>query len=167
MKNGTAKRLFSSSCNNYCWPKRCVKYIQKSITQKSRYLSFGACFWKVPETFRAPKACKAGLFICCKGDKNENDWKVSCLETPAFKIKRELCHPKCSRKFSGLSRDGLLALAHQFTVLSKFRIKVPANNDQSDWAWWPQRFWLVLNQVYQVRWIAVVFIYHQPQPFSR
>lgn len=35
-----------------------------------------------------------------------------------------------------------LALAHQFTPSSKFRIKVPP-----DWAWWQQRFWLVLNQV--------------------
>ena len=50
-------------------------------------------FSKVPRTFRDRKAirksttylfCKAGLFICCKGNKNENNCKVSCLETPSF-----------------------------------------------------------------------------------
>ena len=53
----------------------------------------GARFSKVPKTFRARKAirktttcllCKAGLFICCKGNKNKNNCKVSCLETPSF-----------------------------------------------------------------------------------
>ena len=47
----------------------------------------GARFSKVPRTFRARKAirktttclfCKAGLLICCKG--NKNNWKV----TPSF-----------------------------------------------------------------------------------
>ena len=28
--------------------------------------------------------CKAGLLICCKGNKNKNNCKVSCLETPSF-----------------------------------------------------------------------------------
>ena len=50
-------------------------------------------FSKVPRTFRARKAirktttylfCKAGLLICCKGNKNKNNCKVSCLETPSF-----------------------------------------------------------------------------------
>ena len=53
----------------------------------------GARLSKVPRTFRDQKAirkittclfCKAGLFICCKGNKNKNNWKVSCLETPSF-----------------------------------------------------------------------------------
>ena len=53
----------------------------------------GAPFSKVPRTFRARKTirktttclfCKAGLFICCKGNKNKNNCKVSCLETPSF-----------------------------------------------------------------------------------
>ena len=53
----------------------------------------GARFSKVPRTFRARKAirkittclfCKAGLFICCKGNKSKNNGKVSCLETPSF-----------------------------------------------------------------------------------
>ena len=53
----------------------------------------GTRFSKVPRTFRARKAirktttrlfCKAGLFICCKGNKNKNNCKVSCLETPSF-----------------------------------------------------------------------------------
>ena len=53
----------------------------------------GARFSKVPKTFRARKAirktptslfCKAGLFICCKGNKNKNNCKVSCLQMPYF-----------------------------------------------------------------------------------
>ena len=53
----------------------------------------GARFSKVPRTFRARKAirkttnclfCKAGLLICCKENKNKNNCKVSCLETPSF-----------------------------------------------------------------------------------
>ena len=48
---------------------------------------------KSPKTFRTRKAihrtpthlsCEAGLFICCKGNKNLNHCKVSCLETPLF-----------------------------------------------------------------------------------
>ena len=74
----------------------------------------GACFSKVPRTFRARKAirktttclfCNAGPFICCKGNKNKNNWKVSCLETPPLKIQRELCHPKYAQKVSGLLRN--------------------------------------------------------------
>ena len=51
----------------------------------------GACFSKVPKTFRTRKAirktptrlfCYAGLFISFKGNKNLNNCKVSCLETP-------------------------------------------------------------------------------------
>ena len=53
----------------------------------------GARFSKVPKAFRARKAirktpaclfCKAGLFICRKGNKNKNNCKVSCLNTPSF-----------------------------------------------------------------------------------
>jgi len=53
----------------------------------------GAHFSKVPKTFQARKAirktsiclfCKADLFICCKGNKNKNNCKVSCLETPSL-----------------------------------------------------------------------------------
>ena len=53
----------------------------------------GARFSKVPRTFRARKAirktttylfCKVGLLICCKGNKNKNNCKVSFLETPSF-----------------------------------------------------------------------------------
>ena len=52
-----------------------------------------ARFSKVPKTFRARKAirktltfkfCEAGLFICCKGNKNQNKCKVSCLKKPSF-----------------------------------------------------------------------------------
>ena len=77
----------------------------------------GARFSKVPKPFRARKAihksptrlfCEAGLFICCKGNKNVNNCKVSCLETPLSLEK----HPKSfgtpvsqkSRNVSGLFR---------------------------------------------------------------
>ena len=58
-----------------------------------RELPPGACFSKVPGAFRARKSIrktttclfsKAGLFICCIGNKNKNNCKVSCLETPSF-----------------------------------------------------------------------------------
>ena len=53
----------------------------------------GARFSKIPRTFRARKAnrkittclfCKADLFTCCKGNKNKDNGKVSCLEAPSF-----------------------------------------------------------------------------------
>ena len=75
----------------------------------------GARFSKVPKTFRSRKAirksatcllCKAGLFICCKGNKNKNNCKVSCLETPSFwRYKEDYGPPKNVRKVSGLSRN--------------------------------------------------------------
>ena len=58
----------------------------------------GARFSKVPRTFRARKTirktttclfCKAGLLICCKGNKNKKNCKVSCLETPSFSRYKE------------------------------------------------------------------------------
>ena len=56
-------------------------------------LTPGARVSKVPKAFRARKAirktpaclfCKAGLFICRKRNKNKNNCKVSCLNTPSF-----------------------------------------------------------------------------------
>ena len=59
---------------------------------------------------QAPGPClfgKAGLFICCKGNKSKHNY-VSFVPRDAFvlKIQRELCHPKYARKVSGLSRNG-------------------------------------------------------------
>ena len=71
----------------------------------------GARFSKVPKTFRARKAirktptcllCKAGDFICCKGNKNKNTCKVSCLEKPSFWRYKE---NYVARKVWGLSRN--------------------------------------------------------------
>ena len=81
---------------------RCVRYTP------------GGRFSKVPKTFRARKAirktptclsCNAGIFICCKGNKNKCNCEVSCLETPSFWRYKENCHPKWARKVSGLSRN--------------------------------------------------------------
>ena len=74
----------------------------------------GAHFSKVPKPFRARKAihktptrlfCEAGLFLCCKGNKNLNNF----LPRDAFvlKIQRELCLSKSTRKVSGISRKRL------------------------------------------------------------
>ena len=68
---------------------------EKPIGKKTQVLCLwpGVRFSKVPISFRARKAirkittcvfCKPGFFICCKGNKNKNSCKVSCLETPSF-----------------------------------------------------------------------------------
>ena len=68
------------------------------INRPYRKICPGARFSKVPKTLRARKAvrkspthlfCKSGLFICCKGNKNENNFKVSCLETLSFSRYKE------------------------------------------------------------------------------
>ena len=65
---------------------------------REKILRAGPCFSKVPRIFRGGKAihwsttclfCKAVLFISCKGNKEKNNWKVSCLETPSFWRYRE------------------------------------------------------------------------------
>ena len=64
-----------------------------AFLRKEKFRAQGAHFSKVPRTLRARKAirktttclfCKADLFTCCKGNKNKNNGKVSCLETPSF-----------------------------------------------------------------------------------
>ena len=81
---------------NICTEMHCI--LIKKIA--SIFQSSGARFSKVPGTFRARKAsrktmtclfCKACLFICCKGNKNKNNCKVSCLETPSFWRYKENC----------------------------------------------------------------------------
>ena len=66
-----------------------------------------ARFSKVPKTFRFRKAirktptrlfCKAGLFICCEGDKNHNNCKVSCLRRDAFFLKKRQLSPEMRPK---------------------------------------------------------------------
>ena len=50
-------------------------------------LRAGSCFSKVPITFRKTQTrlfSRAGLFICCIGNQNEYNCKVSSLETPSF-----------------------------------------------------------------------------------
>ena len=75
-----------------------------------------ACFSKVPKTFRVPKAtdktpnrlfCEAGHFICCKGNINVNNCKVSCLETPLFwKYKENYVTRKTPEKFRDFRETG-------------------------------------------------------------
>ena len=82
-----------------------------SAIQQSGFLRPGARFLKVPNFFRARKDIRktptrvfgeAALFISCKGNKNENNCKVSCLETPSFCRYKE---NDVTRKFSGLLRN--------------------------------------------------------------
>ena len=64
-------------------------------------------FLESPEKFSGPKAirktptrllCKAGLFICCKG--NKNNCKVSCLETPSlWRYKENYVNQNAPEKF--------------------------------------------------------------------
>ena len=76
----------------------------------------GARFMKVPRTFRARKAirkittcsfCKADIFTCCKGNKNKDNSKVSCLETPSFlRYKENYVNRNTSEKFRDFRETG-------------------------------------------------------------
>ena len=101
--------------------------------------SSGVIFSKVPKTFRVPNVicktpscllCKGGLFICCKGNKNENN----CVsqDALALKIQRELCQPKCVRKVSGLSGNRprlliFLALPSCYCLVAFKIVQLPCN----------------------------------------
>ena len=70
----------------------CAQSIVRVFACRKRWTP-GGRFSKVPRTFRTRKAirktttclfCKTGLLICCKRNKNKNNYKVSCLETPSF-----------------------------------------------------------------------------------
>jgi len=75
-----------------------------------------AHFSQVPRTFRARKAihktttclfCKAGLFICCKGNKNKNNCKVSCLKMHSFwRYKENYVTRKTPKKFRDFRETG-------------------------------------------------------------
>ena len=88
----------------------------------------GARFSKVPRTFRARKAirkittclfCKADLFTCCKGNKNKNNGKVSCLETPSFwRYKESYVTRNTPEKFRDFRETGSrIKMSHSFTHL--------------------------------------------------
>ena len=95
-------RQRAHSCDSSAFQRKMVLFINllgKGLTQEiNRNGDFigwdpGARFLKVPRTFRTRKAirkittcsfCKADIFTCCKGNKNKNNYKVSCLETPSF-----------------------------------------------------------------------------------
>ena len=76
----------------------------------------GTRFSKVPRTFRARKTirktmtclfCKAGLLICCKGNKSKNKCKVLCLETPSFsRYKENYVTRNTPEKFRGFRETG-------------------------------------------------------------
>ena len=67
----------------------------------------GARLSNVPKTFRFRKPirktptrlfCNAGLSICCEGDKNHNNCKVSCLRRDAFFLKKRQLSPEMRPK---------------------------------------------------------------------
>ena len=78
--------------------------------------SSGGRFSKVSKAFQARKAihktptrlfCEAGLFICFKGNKNLNNCKVSCLETPLFwRYKENYVTWKAPEKFWDFRETG-------------------------------------------------------------
>ena len=76
-----------------------------------------ARFSKIPKTFfGAQKAihkiptrlfCKDDLFICCKGNKNSNNCKVSCLETPLlWRYKENYVTRNAPEKFRDFRETG-------------------------------------------------------------
>ena len=93
----------------------------------------------VLKTFRARKAicktpsrsfCKAGLFMCCKGMDIKITVKFPFVPRDNFvlKIKRELCHPKCVRKVSALSRNEPQASKHIYTRKHKLYFERSSND---------------------------------------
>ena len=84
-----------------------MAYLLFSWMLGTAYQLPGARFSKVPKTFRFRKAirktptrlfCKAGLFICCEGDKNHDNCKVSCLRRDAFFLKKRQLSPEMRSK---------------------------------------------------------------------
>ena len=70
----------------------------------------GARFSKVPRTFRARKAirkittclfCKTGLFICCKGNKNKNNFKFRASRRHRFEDTKRNMSPEIRPKSFG------------------------------------------------------------------
>ena len=102
--------LLSKKIKAICFPSKLFLHQREQLSIYNSLLRRGARFSKVLRTFRARKAsrktttrlfCKAGLFICCKENKNKNN----CKDAFVLKIQRDLCHPKYARKVSGLSRN--------------------------------------------------------------
>ena len=103
----------SSSSSSFWWWSSC--WFSQSPSSEQLHIS-GARFSKVPRIFRARKAirktttslfCKAGLFICCKGNKNKNNCKVSCLETPSFwRYKENYVNRNTPEKFRDFRETG-------------------------------------------------------------
>ena len=87
------------------------------IHQHPQYYSQdpGARFSKVPRTFRAQKAihktatclfCRAGLFICCNRNKNNNKCKVLCLKLLCFEDKKRIMSPDlCLKSFGTFEKQ--------------------------------------------------------------
>ena len=105
-------------------------------------------------------------YVCLEsGNEEEDIWKINgiCFNFTSLSS-LNLPYPSltCFTKLLLSDCQSIaqkLASAQQFTAVSKFRIKVPPNNGQSDWAWWPQR-WLVPNQV-SCKWDFHFFDYHE------
>ena len=73
-------------------------------------LGLGPVSRKSPELFGPGKAirkittclfCEAGLFICCKRNKNENNCKVSCLRRLRFEDTKRIMSPEIRPKSFG------------------------------------------------------------------
>ena len=114
----------------------------------------GARFSKVAKTFGARKAIrktptqvfsKVGPFIWCKENKNQNNYEVSCLETPfVLKIQRGSCHPKCARKVSALLDNGPpdTQCTSQSTVWAQSQMDVTKQRSMDCFIYSPVTVWL-------------------------
>ena len=99
--------------------------ICESKTQHSPISSPGAHF---PKAFQVRKVicktaahlfCKAGLFICFRGSKNSNNFKVSCLETPSL-LRWRIVTRNAPKKFRDFREMGPRAVNPQIFQYREF-----------------------------------------------
>ena len=91
----------------------------------------GVRFSKVPKTFRARKAirktptclfCKAGLFICCKGNKNKNNCKFRASRRLSFENTNRIMSPEMRPKSFGTFEKQAPGSLHRYYQLSQRRL---------------------------------------------
>ena len=106
------------------------------IAEVRVWILFRPCvrFSKDPKTLRARKAIrnimicffyKAGLFICCKGNKNKNNCKVSCLETPSFwRYKERYVTRNTPEKFRDFRKTGRRSPFAIAVIIAALKVKI-------------------------------------------
>ena len=106
--------------------------LMSAIMSKS---SSGVLFSKVPKTFRVPNVicktpscllCKGGLFICCKGYKNEITARFRVSRRPRFEDTKRIMSAKMRPK--GFGPFGKQALVLNFSCLAKLLLLSSVQN---------------------------------------